>query len=80
MEDAISADPVPTHLRDTSYPGARKLGHGEGYKYPHDFPGHTVDQAYRPVRYQGTAYYEPSDQGEEGRVDAASGSDPDAPG
>ena len=40
MEDAASADPVPTHLRDASYPGARKLGHGEGYRYPHDFPGH----------------------------------------
>ncbi|MEA2580607.1 MAG: putative ATPase [Actinomycetota bacterium] len=79
MEDAISADPVPTHLRDTSYPGARKLGHGEGYKYPHDYPGHTVDQAYRPVRYQGTPYYEPSHQGEEGRVEPAGGSDPEPP-
>ena len=67
MEDAVSADPVPTHLRDASYQGARKLGHGEGYKYPHDYPGHVVDQEYRPVRFQGTRYYEPSDQGEEGR-------------
>ena len=66
MEDAVSADPVPTHLRDASYQGARKLGHGEGYKYPHDYPGHVVDQEYRPVRFQGTRYYEPSDQGEEG--------------
>ncbi|MDP9331370.1 MAG: replication-associated recombination protein A [Actinomycetota bacterium] len=66
MEDAVSADPVPTHLREASYPGARKLGHGKGYRYPHDFPGHVVEQEYRPVRFQGKRYYEPSDQGEEG--------------
>ena len=70
MQDAVSADPVPTHLRDASYQGARKLGHGEGYKYPHDYPGHVVDQEYRPVRFQGTRYYEPSDQGEEGGEEA----------
>jgi putative ATPase len=64
-EDAISADPVPEHLRDASYPGAKRLGHGEGYKYPHDYPGHVVEQQYRPVRYGGNRYYEPSDQGEE---------------
>jgi putative ATPase len=65
VEDAISADPVPTHLRDASYQGAKKLGHGEGYRYPHDFPGHRVDQEYRPPRFQGTRYYEPSGEGEE---------------
>ena len=70
IQDAVSADPVPTHLRDASYQGARKLGHGEGYKYPHDYPGHVVDQEYRPVRFQGTRYYEPSDQGEEGGDEA----------
>ena len=64
-EDAISADPVPEHLRDASYPGAKRLGHGEGYKYPHDYPGHVVEQEYRPVRYGGNRYYEPSGQGEE---------------
>lgn len=80
MEDAVSADPVPKHLRDASYQGARKLGHGEGYKYPHDYPGHVVDQEYRPVRYQGTPYYEPSDQGEEGGAAPAGGSTPEAPG
>ncbi|MFM8944620.1 MAG: replication-associated recombination protein A [Actinomycetota bacterium] len=63
--DAASADPVPTHLRDAHAPGARALGHGKGYRYPHDHPGHVVEQAYRPVRFQGTRYYEPSDQGEE---------------
>lgn len=63
--DAASSDAVPLHLRDTSYPGARKLGHGKGYKYPHDFPGHRVDQEHRPERYEGRRYYEPSGQGEE---------------
>ena len=33
---SIPDQPVPIHLRDTSYPGASKLGHGRGYKYPHD--------------------------------------------
>jgi putative ATPase len=68
-EDARSNDPVPRHLRDASYPGAAKLGHGKGYRYPHDYPGHVVEQEYRPVRFSGARYYEPSDQGEE-RADA----------
>ncbi|MEX0992060.1 MAG: replication-associated recombination protein A [Actinomycetota bacterium] len=64
--DAASSDNVPLHLRDAHYPGAKKLGHGQGYKYPHDFPGHQVEQEYRPERFQGKRYYEPSGQGEEG--------------
>jgi putative ATPase len=64
--DAASADPVPLHLRDTHYPAAGKLGHGKGYKYPHDYPGHHVEQEHRPERFEGKRYYEPSDQGEEG--------------
>jgi putative ATPase len=64
-EDAISSDPVPLHLRDTHYPAARKLGHGKGYKYPHDHPGHEVEQEYRPARFEGNRYYEPSGEGEE---------------
>ena len=65
-EDARSAESVPLHLRDAHYPGAKKLGHGKGYRYPHDYPGHMVEQEYRPQRYEGRRYYEPSDQGEEG--------------
>jgi len=65
QEDAVSADPVPTHLRDASYPGAKHLGHGKGYVYPHGAPGHWAAQEYRPVRYEGTRYYEPSGMGEE---------------
>jgi putative ATPase len=65
MADAESNDPVPPHLRDASYRGAKQLGHGEGYKYPHSYPGHRVEQEYRPERFSGRRYYEPSGQGEE---------------
>jgi putative ATPase len=71
-EDAVSTDPVPLHLRDTHYPAARKLGHGKGYKYPPAYPGGAVDQEYRPPRYEGKRYYEPSGQGEE-RADPTPG-------
>ena len=50
-----SADPVPAHLRDASYGGARSSGHGKGYRYPHDFPDHHVDQPYRPDPLRGSA-------------------------
>jgi putative ATPase len=65
QEDAASADPVPLHLKEPGHPALRKLGYGKGYKYPHDYPGHVVQQEYRPVRFQGRRYYEPSGQGEE---------------
>ena len=54
---------VPVHLRDTHYKGASALGHGEGYKYPHDYPGHYVAQQYAPERAQNARYYVPSEQG-----------------
>ncbi|MBA3551475.1 MAG: replication-associated recombination protein A [Actinobacteria bacterium] len=66
IEDARSSDPVPLHLRDASYPGAARLGHGKGYRYPHSFPGHRVPQEYRPATYEGHRYYRPSGEGEEG--------------
>ena len=56
---------MPLHLRDASYRGAKQLGHGAGYRYPHDFPGHAVDQDYRPDGVAGRAYYEPSGQGDD---------------
>ncbi len=59
--------PVPRHLRDTSYPGAKALGHGEGYKYPHDFPGHHVEQEYLPPGAQSMPYYEPTEHGHEAK-------------
>src|SRR5207245_1666175 len=64
QQDAASSEPVPLHLRDAHYPGAARLGHGKGYKYPHDYAGHAVDQEYRPARFEGKRYYEPSGEGE----------------
>jgi putative ATPase len=65
FEDAPASDPVPLHLRDASYRGAKQLGHGKGYRYPHDFPGHAVEQEYRPASVTGRRYYEPSGQGDD---------------
>jgi putative ATPase len=56
---------VPKHLRDAHYRGARKLGHGKGYKYSHDYDGGYVPQAYLP---EGRIYYEPTENGLEKRV------------
>lgn len=61
-------EPVPIHLRDTAYSGAKKLGHGEGYKYPHDYPGHYVEQEYMPPSVKTKQYYVPSMQGQEARI------------
>jgi len=47
--------PVPEHLKDANYPGAKKLGHGKGYKYPHDYGGY-VKQDYLPEKKK---YYKP---------------------
>ena len=57
--------PVPPHLRDSHYPGAKALGHGRGYRYPHDFPGGVVAQTYAPDGVAGRDYYEPSGHGAE---------------
>jgi putative ATPase len=59
---------VPTHLRDAHYQGAKKLGHGDGYEYPHDDPRGWVPQAYLPPSVQGRRYYRPSDLGFEAEV------------
>jgi len=64
-KDAASSDPVPLHLKEPGHPALKKLGYGKGYKYPHDYPDHRVEQEYRPVRFRGNRYYEPSGQGEE---------------
>ena len=63
-------EPVPVHLRDTHYKGASALGHGEGYLYPHDFPGHYVPQQYAPLEARGMPYYRPSEQGFEREIRA----------
>ena len=49
---------VPSHLRDCHYSGAEKLGHGDGYKYAHDYPNHYVKQQYLPDELVGAHYYE----------------------
>lgn len=56
---------VPKHLRDAHYPGAGALGHGTGYKYPHDYPGGWVRQQYMPDELIGHKYYFPKDIGAE---------------
>jgi len=57
--------PVPLHLRDAHYPGAKRLGHGQGYKYAHDLPEHYVTQVYGPP---GKQFYKPSDEGKEAEI------------
>ncbi len=57
--------PVPDHLKDASYKGAARLGRGKGYRYPHDYPGHHVQQEYLPQR---RVFYRPTEQGEEKRI------------
>ncbi len=59
---------VPLSLRDTSYRGANRLGNGEGYLYPHDFPGHWVEQNYLPDGFEDTVYYTPGELGFEGTL------------
>ena len=56
---------VPEHLRDASYKGAKRLGHGEGYKYSHDYEGHFVPQDYLGELRR---YYEPTEQGVEKKI------------
>jgi putative ATPase len=57
--------PVPAHLRDAHYASARRLQHGVGYRYAHDFPGGVVTQQYPPDAVVGRNYYSPSEHGAE---------------
>lgn len=57
--------PVPQHLRDGHYPGSKRLGHGVGYQYAHDFPGHHVAQDHLGASRR---FYEPSEQGVEKKI------------
>lgn len=59
---------VPLHLKDSHYSGSSDLGHGIGYKYAHDYPGHYVEQQYLPDELVGTVYYAPTDNGIERRI------------
>ena len=61
------AGSVPAHLRDASYPGAARLGHGRGYEYPHDSAEGVVAQQYAPDAIAGREYYQPTQHGAEAR-------------
>jgi putative ATPase len=64
MDDARRAGvgAVPMHLRDAHYRGARSLGHGVGYVYPHDDPEGARSQEYRPAEVAGNVYWEPDER------------------
>ena len=59
------AGAVPAHLRDAHYAGARGLGHGEGYVYPHDAPAGWVPQDYRPEDVADAVYWHPTGRGDD---------------
>ena len=58
----------PDYLRDAHYPGAKRLGRGQGYKYAHDEPGGISDQPLLPDEVQGTRFYEPTERGFEAEL------------
>jgi len=59
IEDVATKDTgeVPMHIRNAPVEEMKKLGYHEGYKYPHDYPGHVVEQQYLPDKMVGTKYY-----------------------
>ena len=61
-------EPVPLHLRNPVTDLMRRMGHGQGYKYAHDYPGHFVKQQNLPPSLQGKRYYVPADQGYEKEI------------
>lgn len=61
---------VPVHLQDAHYKGAAKLGHGTGYRYAHDYPGHYVKQQYLPDEIKDARFYEPGVLGYEKQIRA----------
>lgn len=60
--------PVPVHLRDAHYKSAQKLGHGIGYRYAHDYPGHYVKQQYLPDGMTNMQFYKPTENGYEQQI------------
>ncbi|MGV3732936.1 MAG: replication-associated recombination protein A [Microcella sp.] len=61
---------VPKPLRDAHYAGAKRLGHGKGYRYPHDEPIGVVEQQHLPDPLVGTEYYRPTERGHEREISA----------
>ena len=62
------AGEIPAHLKDSHYGGAKKLGHGIDYKYPHNYKNHYVKQDYLPEKLRGRKYYEPCDNKNENAI------------
>ncbi len=65
---AHGSQPVPAHLLNASIPAMKRHGIGVGYRYPHDYEGHDVDQQYLPDALKDRRYYVPTDQGAEARI------------
>ena len=59
---------VPVHLKGSNYAGAKQMGHGKGYKYPHDYEGNYIEQQYLPDTLIAKKYYHPSNNGHEKEV------------
>lgn len=59
---------VPSHLQDAHYKGSKKMGHGVGYLYAHDYPNHYVEQQYMPSELLGRKFYHPTDNGYEKNI------------
>ena len=59
LEDVANKDTgtIPMHIRNAPAEGMSEFGYGEGYKYPHDYPGHWVEQQYLPDKMLGTKYF-----------------------
>ena len=59
LEDVETKDTgeIPMHIRNAPVSGMIDFGYGEGYKYPHDYPNHQVEQQYLPDKMLGTKYY-----------------------
>ena len=68
VKNSRDVDDVPTHLKDTHYKGSKFFGHGKGYKYPHDYDGHFVNQDYLPKNFREKKYYQPTANGYEERI------------
>ncbi len=66
---AGKAGPVPPHLRDGHYEGAKKIGSAVGYVYPHDDPRGVVEQRYIPEGLDSAVYYQPTEHGNEKRIE-----------
>lgn len=63
LEDVKTMDTgeIPYHIRNAVAEGMEEHGYGKGYKYPHDYPGHVVEQQYLPDKMIGTKYYQKDD-------------------